>query len=95
MLSADNLCKQFGPGPTKRQSCSGSKLFNTYSGPERLLLKKLILIKVSSQQQKHKKLPRKEFRCSLRKHINHCTQVKTMQENMPLDVYETTIILVL
>ena len=36
-MSADNLCKQFGPrpGPTKCQAWSGSKMFDT-----RMVLKK-------------------------------------------------------
>ena len=41
VLSADNICAQFGPksGLTKRQSWSGSKLFDTDGIPEFLFEK--------------------------------------------------------
>ena len=43
-VTADNLCKQFGPrsGPTERQTWSGSKLFDTDIVPEKVIFEKKV-----------------------------------------------------
>ena len=58
-VSVDNLFKQFESrsGPTKCRSCSGPKLFDSLIVFLKEFLKKIILKKVSRQQQKHEKLP--------------------------------------
>ena len=55
MLSADNLCKQFGPR-------SGSKLFDTLMVFLKEFLKKLILKKNQQTTKKHKKSPSRQFK---------------------------------
>ena len=58
MLSADKLCKQFGPrpGPTECRSCSGSKLFDTLIVFLKEFFEKVNFEKISRQHQKHEKL---------------------------------------
>ena len=58
LLSADNLCKQYGSrsGPTELRSWSGSKPFDTDSFLERTFWKKFNLKKVN-RRHKHAKLP--------------------------------------
>ena len=54
LLSADNLCKQFGPRPELTVWIQTD--WHPECVPERVFLKKLILKKISRWQQRHEKL---------------------------------------
>ena len=72
LLSADNLCKQFGPrsGQTKRQASSGSKLFDTLMVFLEDCFEKLIK-KIHRQQKSMQNYPAcKEFKVFFCKNIN-------------------------
>ena len=62
MLSADNLCKQFGPrsGPTKCRAWSGSKLFNNLMVFLKEFFKKVDFEKNLQTTKKHPKLPSRQ-----------------------------------
>ena len=62
VLSADNVCKQFGPksGLTKCQARFRCKLYDTDDIPERIVLKKLYFEKISRYDKKA---------CNITKHV--------------------------
>ena len=64
VLSADKLCKQFGPrpGPTKCLDWSESKLFDSNDViPERCFQKSWFWKKSADDKKKHEKLPSRQW----------------------------------
>ena len=58
-LSADHLCKQFGPrsGPKKCRACSGPKIFDTQMVLLKEFFEKVNFEKKSADDKRHAKLP--------------------------------------
>ena len=87
VLSADNLCKQFGPrsGPTKCRAWSESKLFDTLMVFLKEFFKIIDFEKNQQTTQKHEKLPSMQ-KGNMAYHLRHqCLEQGSVE--FPLSVY--------